>query len=110
MRAETEILRAAKERLEELLKRPVRAKEPSSRGNGPDGVFQAGKYHFVVEAKSSNRLASVDQACRQAQLFARRASPGAVPLVVVPFMGPSGRQACDSAKGRFFDRGGNPPI
>jgi hypothetical protein len=110
MWAEAEILNSAREKLQEFLKRPVRAKKRRPRNNGPDGLFHAGKYLFVVEAKSSNRMASIHQACQQARMFAQGASPSAVPLVAVPFMGPSGRRACDEAKVSFIDAAGNAHI
>src|ERR1044071_3108687 len=107
MLAEWDILEPAKQRLEELLKLRVRPKQPRHRSDGPDILFQAGKYLFVVEAKSSNRLASVHQACEQARLYAEREGPKAIPLVAVPFMGPSGRQVCQEAQVGFVDVAGN---
>lgn len=107
MAAEINILEPARQRLEELLKRPVRARRPRRRGEGPDILFHAGKYIFVVEAKASNRLASIHRACDQARVFAKREGSKAVPLVAVPFMGPSGRRVCQDAGVGFVDVAGN---
>jgi hypothetical protein len=110
MNVEMDIVEPARQRLEEVLKRPVKAKAVHRRHNGPDGVFQAGKFVFVVEAKASNRLASIRQACEQARRYASQKGPNAIPLVAVPFMGPSGRRACEEAQVGFVDAAGNAHI
>jgi hypothetical protein len=110
MGAEAEILDSARKRLEELLKQPVRAKYPRGHKDGPDRYFHVGKYLFAVEAKSSNRLAIIHRACDQARFFAQRESRVAVPLVAVPYMGPSGREACEAAHVSFVDAAGNAHI
>ena len=110
MNVEMDILEPARRRLEEVLKRKVKAKVVHHRHNGPDGVFQAGKFVFVVEAKASNRLASIRQACEQARRYAIEKGPNAIPLVAVPFMGPSGRRACEEAHVGFVDAAGNAHI
>ncbi|HEY1379972.1 MAG TPA: hypothetical protein VGF55_24430 [Gemmataceae bacterium] len=110
MFTEAELLNAAEKQLEGLFRKPIRAKHVRRPNNGPDKILRAGKYLFVVEAKSSNRLASIHRACEQARAYAQKESPGAIPLVVVPFMGPSGREACDEAKVSFVDAAGNAHI
>jgi hypothetical protein len=111
MYTEAEILESARKQLEELLRQPVRLQQPRLRkGRGSDGFFRTDKYLFVVEAKSSNRLASISRACEQARAHAQMESPSAVPLIVVPFMGPSGRQACIEANVSFVDVAGNANI
>ena len=110
MIVEMDILEPVRQRLEEVLKRSVKAKASSNGHEGPDGFFHAGEFVFVVEAKASNRLASIRQACEQARRFAQEKGPTAIPLVAVPFMGPSGRQACEEAKVSFVDVAGNVHI
>ena len=110
MIVEMDILDPVKKRLEEVLRRPVRTKVIANGHEGPDGIFQAGEFVFVVKAKASNRLASVRQACDQARRFAHEKGPKAIALVAVPFMGPSGRQVCEAAKISFADAAGNVHI
>lgn len=107
MITEGELLDAARERLEELLRQPVRTKGIDVKSEGPDGRFVAGPHVFVVEAKQANRLSVIHQACRQARMYAQRESNAAIPLVVVPFMGTSGQRACAEAGVGFIDASGN---
>ena len=110
MIVEMDILEPVRQRLQEVLKRSVKAKVAPNGHEGPDGVFQAGEFVFVVEAKASNRLASIRQACEQARRYAIEKGPKAIPLVAVPFMGPSGRRACEEAEVGFVDVAGNVHI
>lgn len=110
MTPEHEILDSARRRLQELLGKPVRAKRPRDRNGGPDVTLYAGKYTFVVEAKSSNRLAAIHQACDQARRLVHKESRAALPLVAVPYMGPSGRDACKAVGVSFVDAAGNAHI
>lgn len=107
---ERDILEPARLHLEQLLKRPVKAKAARGQHDGPDAIFHAGDLVFVVEARASNRLAVVRQACEQARRCATAGGPGTIALVAVPFMGPTGRQACAEADISFIDAAGNARI
>lgn len=110
MIVEMDILEPVRQRLQEVLKRSVKAKAASNGSEGPDGYFIAGDFEFVVEVKGSDRLAAIHQACENARRHARKKSPRAIPLVAVSYMGPSGRQACVEEKVSFVDVAGNAHI
>lgn len=106
MLSEAEILEAIRRRLQEVFKAPVEMAQHV----GPDGVdatLLAKNHRFAVEVKGSNRLATIRQACATAQSHVDAAGSDAIPLVAVPFMGPSGRHACEEANVGFVDAAGN---
>lgn len=75
----------------------------------PDYVLQAGPTKFVVEAKSVDDIANVDYAIRQLAVT-RQAVPNAVPLLVVPYMGPKARRYVSSRDTSWMDLSGNADI
>ncbi len=77
-------------------------------GNVADLVLRDGDRVFVAEVKNSSRSAPVAHAALQARRFADQL--GAVPLVVVPFMGAAGAEACRDLGVGFVDLSGNAHI
>lgn len=107
MRIESEILEPVRRQLEELLGQSVSVRKVEHQDLEVDAVFQSSSNVFVVDAKASNRIASIRSACEQARYFAERYGSNSVPLVAVPFMGPSGREVCLEAGVSFVDVAGN---
>ena len=78
---------------------------------GPvDLVLEAGRRTFVAEVKTSARTGAVVDALRLVQAYAREEERSVVPLVVVTFMGPVGRQLCEEAGCSWMDLSGNGHI
>lgn len=72
-----------------------------------DAIIEIGGFTFVIEWKGSGTIAQVSDAVRQAQHHASTLDRHAVPLVAVPFMGPTGRDLCEEAKVGWLDLSGN---
>lgn len=89
-------------RLSEWLEQPV--SRVSCAASKPDLVFLDSKGRlFLVECKQASDTASV-----AAGLRALRARPeGAIPILVVPFMGETGRALCQEAGVAWMDLSGN---
>lgn len=109
LQPEADMLEAIRQRLREALKAPVEIAQPGG-PLGPDATLHARNHRFVMEMKGSNRLATIRQACAAARAHAGRAGADAIPLVAVPFMGPSGRKACEEANVGFVDAAGNVQV
>jgi hypothetical protein len=75
----------------------------------PDLVIHAGQT-FVIEVRKSTAGAAVTAVARHAKDHAARESHDAIPLVVLPFMGEAGRQACEEAGVCWLDLSGNAHI
>ncbi|MFO7654127.1 MAG: type IV toxin-antitoxin system AbiEi family antitoxin [Candidatus Krumholzibacteriia bacterium] len=75
-----------------------------------DAVIEIAGTTFVVEYKSSGSTAPVSAAIEQVRRLASSAGPHAIPLVVVPFMGPVGRRRCEDAEVAWLDLSGNARI
>jgi len=65
---------------------------------------------FVVEYKSSGSTGPISAAIEQVQRYASVVGRRAIPLVVVPFMGPVGRRRCEEAQIAWCDLSGNARI
>ena len=100
--------RQAASRLAELLDLPG-DRAQHEKGVGTDFVLQAGALTFVVQCKSSGTAAAVFQALDQVQRAASKVRR-AVPLVAVPYMGPTGRRRCEAAGVGWLDLSGNAHI
>jgi hypothetical protein len=74
-------------------------------GGRADLRIKHGDWVFVVEVKSSSRSAPVAHAALQARHYAD--ALGGIPLVVVPFMGDTGRELCRELGVGFIDLAGN---
>lgn len=80
------------------------------RAPAADAVIEIAGTTFVVEYKSSGSTAPVSAAIEQVRRLASCAGPHAIPLVVVPFMGPVGRRRCEDARVAWLDLSGNARI
>lgn len=75
----------------------------------PDYVLQAGPVKFAVEAKNTDDIAHVDYAIRQLAAV-QYAVADAVPLLVVPYMGPKAKLYVSSHEVSWMDLSGNADI
>jgi hypothetical protein len=73
-------------------------------------VINAGKYTFLVECKNSSTKASLLSALIQFEENRRDSGGNVIPLLVVPFMGETGRRFCDEHKLAWLDLSGNAHI
>jgi DNA-binding transcriptional regulator YhcF (GntR family) len=73
-------------------------------------VFSFGTQAFVCLVKPSSGSAVVLGAVEQLKTALEEAGRGAVPLVVVPYMGPAGQRICAKAGVSWFDLSGNADI
>ncbi|HKZ20357.1 MAG TPA: MarR family transcriptional regulator [Acidimicrobiia bacterium] len=76
----------------------------------PDLIVEAGPHTFVIEFKRSGAAGSVAGAIEQAKRHAAAVGKRAIPLVVVPFMGESGKRKCEEAHVAWMDLSGNAQI
>lgn len=105
-------LREATIRLAELLgvaPSEIRQRQ-DRRAPAADVVVEIAGNTFIVEYKSSGSTAPVSAAIERVRQFASSVGSGAVPLVVVPFMGQVGRRRCDDAGVAWLDLSGNARI
>lgn len=99
-------------RLAELLGAPpseVRI-QPDRRAPEADAVIQHAGVTFVVEYKGSGATGPISAAIEQVQRYASAVDRRAIPLVIVPFMGPVGRRRCEEAQVAWLDLSGNARI
>lgn len=80
------------------------------RAPGAATVIEIAGTTFVVEYKSSGSTAPISAAIEQVHEHATAIGPSAVPLVVVPFMGPVGIRRCEEAEVAWLDLSGNARI
>ncbi len=91
--------------------RPERAKSRwSPRRLQADFLLQTPAGEFVVEFKRSASAGTVDAALRQVEEIRRQLAPRALPLLVVPYMGETGKHLCEEAGTSWFDLSGNARI
>ena len=109
---EQQALRQLAARLGELLDvAPPEVRQRQDRHSSTaDAIIEIAGTTFVVEYKSSGATAPVSAAIEQVLEHATAIGPRAVPLVVVPFMGPVGRRRCNDAKVAWLDLSGNARI
>jgi hypothetical protein len=105
-------LRQVAARLAELLgaaRSDVRIRQ-DRRAPEADAVIELAGATFVVEYKGSGATAPISAAIEQVQRFGSAVGRRAIPLVVVPFMGPVGRRRCEEARIAWIDLSGNARI
>ena len=112
MPSESQVAKLAAERLADLLDVPPAEVHVSRELREPiaDAVFRVGDLTFAVECKRSGAAAPVAVAAEQARRAASALESGAVPIVVVPFMGAVGRERCRQADVAWLDLCGNARI
>lgn len=109
---EQQALRQVTARLGELLDvAPAEIRQRQHRrAPTADAVIEIAGATFVVEYKSSGSTAPVSAAIEQVRRLASSIGSDAIPLVVVPFMGPVGRRRCEDADVAWLDLSGNARI
>ena len=80
------------------------------KGPGRDFMVSAGKYNFLVACKGSSALASLNPAVASLKQGSRNLDRNVLPLVVVPYMGETGRRFCDERELSWLDLSGNAHI
>lgn len=113
-----EFLREATERLAELVDQPFDEtgdSHPRDVAGEPDRFLVAGETAFVLECRTATYLAALHHAirglrARVAQTCERGFSKHIVPVLAVPFMGPSGRSLCSEEDCSWLDLSGNANI
>lgn len=78
--------------------------------NGADAEVEIGQFTFLIEWKGQGTVASVARAITQVQRSPNGYGRGAIPLVAVPYMGPSGMKECEKAGVSWVDLSGNARI
>jgi hypothetical protein len=78
--------------------------------NGADIVAGAAGQTFVVEVTEASSAGPVAAHAERASATAKAIRKRAIPIVAVPFMGASGRLACERAGVSWFDFSGNARI
>ncbi len=108
--SEQEIIGLTVERLVEMLGVPS---ETVRVENGPfdsDALIAIGLHSFVVEAKTSSTLGQVVPAVDRIKAASARLGNRLLPLLVVPYMGRSGREYCEREGVSWLDLSGNARI
>lgn len=77
---------------------------------GRDFQIRAGKYNFLVACKGSSALASLNPAVARLEESSRNLGRNVIPLLVVPYMGETGRRFCDENGLAWLDLSGNAHI
>ena len=90
---------------EEQVTIPERGKE-----SGPDFMVRAGKYTFLVETKGSSARAPLILAVTKLKERRKNQGKHVVPLLVVPYMGETGRRFCEEHELTWLDLSGNARI
>ena len=94
---------------EDLLGAPVEIEAAGASGHLPAGIdclIRGSGHRFACKAAPSGQLAAVTRALFELQQYRGKA----IPLLVVPFMGPGGRDRCDTANQAWMDLSGNAEI
>lgn len=81
-----------------------------SRGRTLDAIAKVGNRLFVFELERSGDTAHIKSAIEKVLIRTRRVSKRAIPLVVVPYMGPVGSALCEKAGIGWLDLSGNAHI
>jgi len=82
----------------------------SEKEPGPDFMVRAGKYTFLVESKGSSARAPVNQAVGRLEERRKNQGKDVIPLLVVPYMGETGRHSCQEHEIAWLDLSGNARI
>jgi predicted RecB family endonuclease len=85
-------------------------RDRATNGGQADMVISWGDKVMVIECKASGQADSVAMAARNARNYARTLSKGAIPVVVVPYMGEVGQRLCEEEGVSWLDLSGNARI
>jgi len=110
--SEKQVVSEVPDLLARLLEMPesriaVRAGEKSS---GHDFVISAGEHTFLVESKGSSARAPLIQAISRLEEHRKKQGKDIIPLLVVPYMGETGRRLCEEHEITWLDLSGNARI
>ena len=113
-----EFLREAKERLEGLIEQPLRETDVGSSRRAArewDSLLLAGDMAFVLECKTATNTAALHHAIRRLKARVFQSPPQGikkpiVPVLAVPFMGPTGRNLASDEDCSWLDLSGNANI
>jgi len=87
---------------------------PTARGPEADFVAQVRKdgrlYYIVVEVKSSGQPRHVHTALLQLRDYVGRMRPGAIPVLIAPYLSPEAQELCREYETGFLDFEGNTSI
>ncbi len=97
------------QRLAELVNIPSSEIRFRTEATNVDGILELGPFTFVIEWKGSGLAGPVANAIEQVKRYASQFT-GAVPLVVVPYMGDTGKKHCKQADVAWMDLSGNARI
>lgn len=109
-----ELIRQARERLESWLGKAVEVLDPLA-GAGPRSgpLFRLGSWTFAVTALDSSSSPAIEDAVRhllqRVQALRPFGSP-LVPVLVTPFLGPTGQEICRAQGVSWLDLSGNADI
>jgi hypothetical protein len=106
--AASEIVAALAAVLGESLK-TTRLRRPSA-SKGHDLSISAAGHQFVVEYKNSASAGPLRSSIARLKPSSDSRADGRIPLVVVPYMGPVGRELCDRSGVAWLDLSGNTSI
>ncbi|MBN2033987.1 MAG: MarR family transcriptional regulator [Deltaproteobacteria bacterium] len=81
-----------------------------AKGSGPDFIISAGEHTFLVEFKSSSARAPLILAVTRLRERRGDMKKDVTPLLVVPFMGETGRRFCEEHEIAWLDLSGNACI
>lgn len=81
-----------------------------TKGSGSDFVMSAGEHTFLVESRSSSARAPLIQAISRLEEHGKNQGKSAIPLLVVPYMGETGRRLCEEHELPWLDLSGNAHI
>lgn len=115
---EQELVARACARLADLIELPchrIDLDRPWSSDGAPDALLRAGNTVFMLECRIATSTAALFHPIRAlkarvAQTPTPHPPARVVPLLVVPFMGPTGRTLCDEEKCSWLDLSGNANI
>jgi len=83
---------------------------PGAKGSGPDLVISAGEHTFHVESKSSSARAPMILALSRLRERRGDMKKEVIPLLIVPYMGETGRRLCEERELAWLDLSGNARI
>ena len=87
----------------------IRLREAGA-ANGYDYSLSASRYRFLVEYKNSASAGPLATAVDRLKRSAEARQVEGLPLLVVPFMGPVGRELCEKSGMSWLDLSGNAKI
>ena len=101
--------------LTEHLHHEVELEQPQAESSTPDALLRAGGAIFVLECRVATSTAALYQAIRTVKAHGSRTralgfAAEVVPVLAVPFMGPTGRALCDEESCSWLDLSGNANI